>query len=205
MGLCCCTGMRVGSVGGGMKKEDLLWLSAHTNYSEKEIYQLYKGFQQDFPGGGIFRRQFERFFMGTNDLQNQRGKKMSNLVFKTLDTDNNGYLDFREFLLGVDLVGARTPEEKLIWAFKMYDIDNSGIIDRSEMENVMKSIYSMLAAVSEAPPDDPKKRANAIFSEIDINDDGGLSQEEFLKGCLKDDELMKLLEQLFNVLTTTME
>ncbi|TRY76317.1 hypothetical protein TCAL_12025 [Tigriopus californicus] len=87
----------------------------------------------------------------------------------------------------------------------MYDIDNSGIIDRSEMENVMKSIYSMLAAVSEAPPDDPKKRANAIFSEIDINDDGGLSQEEFLKGCLKDDELMKLLEQLFNVLTTTME
>ena len=44
----------------------------------------------------------------------------------------------------MDLVAARTPEEKLIWAFKMYDVDNSGVIDRKEMENVMKSIYQML-------------------------------------------------------------
>ena len=32
----------------------------------------------------------------------------------------------------------RTPDEKLRWAFKMYDEDNSHEIDYQEMENVMK-------------------------------------------------------------------
>ena len=61
------------------------------------------------------------------------------------------------------------------------------------------------AAVAEAPNDDPKVRANKIFSAIDVNNDGELSEEEFLKGCLKDDELMKLLEKLFTVLASGFE
>ena len=62
-----------------------------------------------------------------------------------MDTDNNGYLDFKEFMLAVDLVAARTPEEKLIWAFRMYDVDNSGQIDKEEMVNVIESVYTMLS------------------------------------------------------------
>ena len=68
-----------------------------------------------------------------------------------------------------DLVAATTPEMKLSWAFRMYghekenncyiqdffasryDLDNSGAIDKDEMVNVMKSIYSMVDGnVSEA-------------------------------------------------------
>jgi Ca2+-binding EF-hand superfamily protein len=32
----------------------------------------------------------------------------------------------------------RTPDEKLRWAFRMYDEDNSRQVDLTEMENVMK-------------------------------------------------------------------
>ena len=31
----------------------------------------------------------------------------------------------------------RTPDDKLRWAFKMYDEDNSREVDKQEMENVM--------------------------------------------------------------------
>ena len=31
----------------------------------------------------------------------------------------------------------RTPDDKLRWAFKMYDEDNSREVDMQEMENVM--------------------------------------------------------------------
>ena len=48
-----------------------------------------------------------------------------------------------------------------------------------------RSIYNMLGAVSEAPADDPKQRANKIFTEIDVNSDGELTEEEFLRGCLR--------------------
>ena len=32
----------------------------------------------------------------------------------------------QEFMLATDMTGSGTPEEKLRWAFRMYDKDNSG-------------------------------------------------------------------------------
>jgi Ca2+-binding EF-hand superfamily protein len=43
-------------------------------------------------------------------------------VFRTLDTDGNGYLDFKEYIMANDLIAAATPEAKLRWAFKMHSI-----------------------------------------------------------------------------------
>ena len=73
--------------------------------------------------------------------------------------DNSGFLDFKEFLLAMDLVAARTVEEKLLWCFKLYDTDNSGVIDKNEMANIMESVYNMLEGVKARPDDDPKERA----------------------------------------------
>ena len=38
---------------------------------------------------------------------------------RTLDTDGNGYLDFKEFIMANELIASRTPEQKLGWAFKV--------------------------------------------------------------------------------------
>ena len=40
-----------------------------------------------------------------------------------------------------------------------------------------------------------KKKAMKIFIRMDENQDGHLTEEEFLQGCLEDDELSKLLAQ----------
>ena len=37
-----------------------------------------------------------------------------------LDADGNGYVDFLEFIMVNNLVCARTPREKLSWAFKVF-------------------------------------------------------------------------------------
>ena len=51
-------------------------------------------------------------------------------ICRTLDVDGSGFLDLKEFLLAIELVAARTPEDKLLWAFRQYDTDNSGCVDR---------------------------------------------------------------------------
>ena len=44
-----------------------------------------------------------------------------------------------DFELIVEMIAlVRTADEKLLWAFKLYDTDNSGVIDRQEMRNIME-------------------------------------------------------------------
>ena len=105
----------------------------------------------------------------------------------------------------MQLVGARTPEDKLEWAFRQYDVDNSGELDQKEMSLAYKSIYQMLNSIGVIPSGDPAEKAEIIFREIDINHDGFLTLDEFLRGCRKDAELMSLLDKLFEYLTKEVE
>ena len=34
--------------------------------------------------------------------------------------DNNGLIDFKEFLLAIDVTSSGSPEKKLSWAFRYY-------------------------------------------------------------------------------------
>ena len=72
------------------------------------------------------------------------------------------------------------------------------MIDQVEMINVMtvrtedfflatnkdffQSLYKMLEGMGNRPSGDPKIRAKDIFSSIDLNNDGTLTVEEFVKG-----------------------
>ena len=51
-------------------------------------------------------------------------------VFRTFDTDRNGTIDFKEFLLAIDVTSSGSPEEKLNWAFRcvsMFSTDDGSV------------------------------------------------------------------------------
>ncbi|XP_038117307.1 uncharacterized protein LOC119769347 [Culex quinquefasciatus] len=59
---------------------------------------------------------------------------------------------------------------------------------------ISRAIYDMLGACSSnKPADSAEERAKNIFAKMDENNDGQLTQDEFLKGCLQDEELSKML------------
>jgi len=185
----------MGKVGSKLKltQDDLDYLKTHTRYNEEDIKNWFKGFKQDCPNGKLtpskFVDMYKMFFPSGN------AEEFCEHVFRTFDMDKNGYIDFKEFLLAIDVTSAGTPEEKLKWAFRMYDVDGNGIIDMNEMTKIVQAIYDMLgnSLVASQPRESAEVRAKTIFEKMDENNDGHLSQEEFLKGCLQDEDLSKML------------
>lgn len=59
-------------------------------------------------------------------------------VFRTFDTDSGGTIDFKEFLLAINITSSGRVSDKLNWAFSMYDIDGNGTIEKSEMVQIIK-------------------------------------------------------------------
>ena len=176
---------------GFLSDENLEFLMSCTRYDEATIKELHKNFMKDCPTGQLtpdkFIDLYKTFILRGN------AEQYCEHVFRTFDTDQNGCIDFEEFLLAMYITSAGSAEEKLTWAFRMYDVDGNGVIDPYEMCKVVEAIYGMRCKDATEPTSSAKERAMKIFHRMDENEDGHLTEEEFLRGCLEDDELSKLL------------
>lgn len=175
-----------------LTKEDYEFLLNNTNFNKKQIKQWYKGFMRDCPSGQLTRTKFLEVY--SSFFPEGNAEKFCEHVFRTFDQDNSNKIDFKEFLLAINITSAGKPEEKLQWAFQMYDINDDGTIDKSEMVEIITAIYSMVGYSMNSQTDDtPEKRTQEIFGKMDENNDGVLSKEEFIKGCMADHFLYQML------------
>merc|ERR1719474_426270 len=119
----------------------------------------------------------------------EAGDQFLEQLFRIFDKDGDGSIDFKEFMIATDMSSSGDPAEKLRWAFRMYDKDNSGEIDLDEMVEIFCLMYSIQGYTEE----EAIERAGKVFESLDKNNDGGLAEDEFVKGCLEDGELLQLL------------
>ena len=117
-------------------------------------------------------------------------------MFRTFDTDHNGYIDFVEFLLAINITSSGTPEEKLKWVFKLYDVDGNGTISQNEMTKVVQSMYDMLTPEESKTGERANEKAKEVFQQLDLNGDLVLSEDEFVRGCMTNEGLKSLLTGL---------
>jgi len=170
-----------------LDQEDVDFLKENTKFDEAEIREWYKGFSVDCPDGNLGKDKILDMYSMILPVKN--ATVFVDQIFRIFDKDGNGSIDFKEFMLATDMTASGTPEEKLRWAFKMYDKDGSGSIELPEMIEIIGTLYEMEGVPKDAAGD----RANKIFRELDSNGDGELDEDEFVKGCLDDGELMSLL------------
>ena len=98
-------------------------------------------------------------------------KKEVDIIFKNIDMDGNGYIEYEEFVRAAVNKEFFVSDEVIYFAFKFFDKDNSGTITFDEIKEIF--LDSMIKKSKE---DISLKK---IISEVDKNGDGVISYEEF--------------------------
>ncbi|KAK8730893.1 hypothetical protein OTU49_007683, partial [Cherax quadricarinatus] len=129
------------------RPEELHKLAKTTRFTKKEIQLIYRGFKQECPTGLVdeegFKSIFDQFFPQGD------AKQYAHYVFNTFKQNNHGQISFEDFLGALSTVSRGSTQEKLQWIFGLYDVNNDGLITKSEMVDVVTAIYQMMGRATE--------------------------------------------------------
>ncbi|ROT84784.1 putative Kv channel-interacting protein [Penaeus vannamei] len=96
-----------------------------------------------------------------------------------------------------------TTQEKLQWIFGLYDVNNDGLITKTEMVDVVTAIYEMMGRSTEPQEERrPPRSTEKIFHLIDTNQDGAITIEELAEWVSRDDTIIQSLSMMDTVLFT---
>ena len=90
-----------------------------------------------------------------------------------------------------------TLEEKLGWAFKIYDVDGNGYVSLEEIVKIYESIHKMAGVITgeeNQVEDIGVMKIRETFEIMDTDKDGSLTLEEFIEGAEEDLTFVKLLQ-----------
>ncbi|KAF9113618.1 Neuronal calcium sensor 1 [Mortierella sp. AM989] len=173
--------------------EELRELQECTKFDRKELQQWYKGFIKDCPSGELDKPEFQKIYKQFFPFGDP--STFADHVFKVFDANGNGKIEFKEFIVALSVTSRGELEDKLKWAFQLYDIDDNNSITFDEMLSIVDAIYKMVGTMVKLPPDEdtPEKRVTKIFSLMDKDKNGELTFEEFKEGSLKDPTIVQAL------------
>mmetsp|Transcript_48807 Transcript_48807/g.85971 ORF Transcript_48807/g.85971 Transcript_48807/m.85971 type:complete len:177 (+) Transcript_48807:75-605(+) len=140
------------------------------NFTEKDIARLYNRFRAlDSDGNGQLD---PNEILGVAELTEN---PLVQRVISVFDKDSNGMVSFIEFLVGLARLASGTAEEqKLRFAFAIYDVNKDGFISNGDLFMVMKMMVG--ENLGEVQLQQLVDRQMVI---ADQDGDGKLSFEEF--------------------------
>ncbi|EDO17314.1 hypothetical protein Kpol_1062p22 [Vanderwaltozyma polyspora DSM 70294] len=183
----------MGAKASKLSKDDLTSLRQSTYFDRREIQQWHKGFLRDCPAGQLTREDFVKTYKQFFPFGYP--EDFANHVFNVFDKDNNGAIDFKEFITVLSVTSRGTLEEKLVWAFQLYDLNHDGYITYDEMLTIVSSIYKMMGSMVQLSEDEatPDLRVKKIFKIMDKDEDGYITLDEFREGSKVDPSIVGAL------------
>ncbi|KAK4226258.1 putative calcineurin regulatory subunit B, partial [Podospora fimiseda] len=150
------------------------WLITFITVDRDEVDRLRKRFMKLSPhkdnSGTIEREEFL-------SLPQISSNPLATRMIAIFDEDGGGDVDFQEFVSGLSAFSSKgNKEQKLRFAFKVYDIDRDGYISNGELFIVLKMMVG-----NNLKDQQLQQIVDKTIMEADLDKDGKISFEEFTK------------------------
>ena len=153
--------------GSQLKKMSLLYIASRLD--ENEIENLKKAFEA-FDNCKDGQITFDELRKGLLQLKTHKLNENDIIqLFKSIDVDQNGKIDYTEFLAATIQRVNYLKNERLYEAFCMFDKDKSGNITKDELLRALKAEKSQ------------EKEIEKYIKAVDKNGDGKIDYKEFLE------------------------
>ncbi|KAK3095373.1 hypothetical protein FSP39_013906 [Pinctada imbricata] len=161
---------------------------------------MYRGFKQECPSGIVNEETFKKIY--AQFFPQGDSSAYAHYVFNAFDHNKNGSINFEDIVMGLSVLSRGTYQERLQWAFNLYDVNGDGLITRDEMLDIVTAIYDMMGRFSEPLTDEStvQDHVNKVFQKMDVNRDGVITMDEFMDTCWKDENISKGLALFDTVL-----
>ena len=173
-----------------VRQEDITALANSSGLEESQVKQYSDAFLRDHPDGKMKPKDFHD--MIEKALPKLDTSNMEKHVYRIYDTNDDGYINFTEFMMIFFIMSDGSPEEVLTKIFRVFDVNSDGTITQKEMAKLIRDMYSLL---KEEDPSLATKElvAKSAFAEMDSDQDRKVSLEEFIAACLGQERLTKML------------
>ena len=161
--------------------------------SRKEIKDWYIHFNKVYPSDILLTKEqfidvYKSFFPYGDS------EHFAHYVFRAFDTNNEEFINFRQFLCGIGVLLRGTVESKLGFAFSLYDEDDCGFITEVEFADILLALYKTMELDTCQPDKNtPKQKALQLYRKMDW-EFGDVSKEEFFYAIMNDPEIVRLIE-----------
>ena len=118
-----------------LSEEEINFISEQTGLEREKLLENYKRFLRKHPSGKLDFSGMKT--MLSESIPEADTSGLVEHVWRIYDTNLDGEIDFREFMLALSVMSKGSAEDNLRQIFRLFDVNGDGRLEKEELSRVV--------------------------------------------------------------------